>query len=64
MSQIKEKVLKYINAHRDAFDEAAALMAALGKALLDRRITVLERAEIVRKAESLIRALNNAQEEE
>lgn len=61
---IKDRITRFINAHRDAADEALALVAALGKALLDRRITTLERAEIVRKAEALIRALNSAPEED
>lgn len=54
----------WINVHRDASDEALALLGALAKALLDRRISKIERALIVEKAEALIRALNNAPEEE
>ncbi len=62
--KIKDRILKFINAHRDAHDEALALLVALGKALLDRRISTLERNDIVSKAEALIRALRNAPEEE
>ncbi len=61
---LRDRALKYINAHRDALDEGLALLAALGKALLDRRITTLERNELVKKAEALVRALNSAAEEE
>jgi hypothetical protein len=61
---IRERIKQWVNIHRDASDEALALLAALRKALLDRRISTLERAEIVRKAEALIRALNSAPEEE
>lgn len=59
-----ERTVRYVNAHREAADEALALMAALSRALLDRRVTTLERSEIVRKAEALIRALNSAPEED
>lgn len=61
---IKDRVSKYINAHRDAGDEALALVVALGKALLDRRITQTEAREIVLKAQALIAALQAAPEED
>lgn len=61
---IKERLVKYVNAHRDAADEALALIASLGRAMVDRRITTIERNEIVRRAEALIRALNSAPEED
>lgn len=56
--------LRYIMAHRDAGDEALSLLAALGRALLDRKITVIERDEILRKTEALVRALRSAPEVE
>ena len=62
--KLKERIKDWINVHRDASDEALALLAALGKALLNRRISKIERNDIVEKAEALIRALNNAPEEE
>lgn len=61
---LKARILRFINAHKAAYDEALALIVCLGKAILDRRISTLERAEIVRKAEALIRALNSAPEED
>ncbi len=61
---IKDRALKFINAHRDAGDEALALLAALAKALLDRKISTLERNDLAQKAEALIRALRSAKEED
>jgi hypothetical protein len=56
--------LRWIFAHRDAGDEALALVAALSRALLDRRISAIERNDIISKAEALIRALRSAPEVE
>lgn len=58
------RLIKFINAHTSALDEGLALCGAIAKALTDRRITTLEKAEIVRKAEAFIRALNSAPEEQ
>ena len=58
------RIKKWINLHKNAMDEALALLGALAKALLDRRISTVEREDLVKKAEALICALNNAPEEE
>ena len=57
------RLIRFIRTHESALDEGLALLGAIGKAFLDRRITTIERAEIVRKAEAFIRALNSAPEE-
>jgi len=62
--KLKDRIKDWINVHKDASDEALALLGALAKALLDRRISKIERNNIVEKAEALIRALRNAPEEE
>ena len=58
------RLIRFIRTHESALDEGLALCGAITKALIDRRITTLERNEIVRKAEAFIRALNSAKEEE
>ena len=58
------RLIKFIRTHESALDEALALVGAVAKAILDRRITTTERNECVRKAEAFIRALNSAKEEE
>lgn len=64
MERLKDRIKNWINIHKSASDEALALLGALAKALLDRRISKIERNDLVAKAEALIRALNNAPEEE
>jgi hypothetical protein len=62
--KLKERIKDWVNVHRDASDEALALLASLARALRDRRISTLERNDIIAKAEALVRALRSAKEEE
>lgn len=58
------KLVKWIRTHESAFDECLDLLNACAKALRDKRVTTLERNEIIQKAEALIRALRNAPEQD
>jgi hypothetical protein len=62
--KLRERIKDWINIHKDASDEALALLASLARALRDRRISTLERNDIIAKAEALVRALRSAKEEE